>query len=343
MAGDGVLYLSCRDTLELLSVEDAMRVCEDVFRMQARGGVVLSAPPSFKLDVAEGFHNHWHVKGAFLKEIPATGVRMYNYYDDGLRNTVGRPDCARYIVLADPRTGSPLAIVEEHWGYAVRSAAAPAVACKWLGPADPKVLGLVGVGTMGVNALRCLLTLYRFEEIRCASRRPETRRRFADEWSGRLGIPVRPVDTPEQAARGADLIVGGTTSPDIVCREPWLKPGCTFISMARRELDPAGWAKMDKVVVDDWALNMRQPWFREAVESGMFSRAALHAEIAEVVVGAKPGRERDDERIAILTDGLASQDIAIAHHVYERARSAGRGLRLPSAGGLPEGVLPEGG
>ena len=331
MADDGVLYVSYQDTLDLLSVEDAMQVCEDVFRMQARGDVVLSTPPNFKLDVAEGFHNHWHVKGVFLREIPITGVRMYNYYDDGVRNTVGQLDSARYIVLADPKTGRPLSIVEEHWGYAVRSTAAPAVACKWLGPTDPKVLGLVGVGTMGVNSLRCLLTLYNFEEIRCTSRRTETRAKFADDWSERLGIPVRALETPEQVVRGADIIVGGTTSSDIICRESWLKPGCTFISMARRELDPAGWAKMDKVVIDDWALNMRQPWFQEAVESGQFSREALHAEIAEVVAGTKPGREHPDERIAILTDGLVSQDVAIAHFVYERARSAGRGLRLPTA------------
>ena len=50
----------------------------------------------------------------------------------------------------------PLAIVDEHWSYAIRSAAAATLACKWVGPPNPKVLGLVGVGTMGTNSLRCL-------------------------------------------------------------------------------------------------------------------------------------------------------------------------------------------
>lgn len=325
----GVLFVPYRDTLELLSVEDAMQVCEDVFRMQARDSIVWSEPRSFKLDVAEGFNNHWHVKAAFLKDVPTTGVRLYNYYDDGVRNTVGGLDCGRYIMLADPRTGESVAIVEEHWSYAIRSTAATAVACKHLAPANPKVLGLVGIGTMGTNALRSLTALFRFEEIRCTSRRPETREAFAEEWSGKLGIPVVPKDTIEEVVRGADIAVGGTTSGEIVTREPWLKPGSTFISLARRELDPAGWSKMDKVVIDSWEFNILQPQFRKMVETGLFSREQLYAEIHELVSGRKPGRERDDERILIHTTGLVSQDVALAHFLYEKARDRGLGIWLP--------------
>ncbi len=75
--------------------------------------------------------------------------------------------------------------------------------------------------------------------------------------------------------RGSDIAVGGTTSGEIVSREEWLKPGCTFISLARRELDPAGWSKMDKVVIDTWEFNMLQPQFKRMVESGLvLARAA---------------------------------------------------------------------
>ena len=327
----GVLFVPYRDTLALLTVADALGICEQVYAMHARGSVVLSNPPSFKLDVADGFHNHWHVKSVFLKEIPTTGVRLYNYYDDGVRNTVGGFGCTRYIVLSDPGSGEPVAIVDEHWSYAARSAAAAAIACKWVGPTDPKVLGLVGIGTMGTNSLRCLSTMYKFSEIRCTSRRPETRKAFAEQWSHELGIPVIPKDTVEEVVRGSDIAVGGTTSGDIVSREEWLKPGCTFISLARRELDPAGWSKMDKVVIDTWEFNLLQPQFKKMVESGLFSREQLHAEIHELVSGRKIGRERDDERILIHTTGLVSQDVALAHFLYERALEKGLGMWLPSA------------
>jgi alanine dehydrogenase len=327
----GVLFVPYRDTLALLSVDDALRICEEVYGMHARGSVVLSNPPSFKLGVADGFHNHWHVKSVFLKELPATGVRLYNYYDDGVRNTIGGLGCTRYIVLSDPHSGEPLAIVDEHWSYAIRSTAAATIACKWVGPRQPRVLGLVGIGTMGTNALRCLTSMYKFEEIRCTSRRPETRAAFAQKWSEALGIPVVPKDTIEEVVRGADIAVGGTTSGEVVSREPWLKPGCTFISLARRELDPAGWSKMDKVVIDSWEFNMLQREFRRTVETGLFSREQLHAEIHQLVSGEKRGRERDDERILIHTTGLVSQDVALAHFSYRNALEKGLGLWLPRA------------
>jgi ornithine cyclodeaminase len=325
------LFVPYRDTLGLLSVADAMQVCEEVYLMHARGSVVLSNPPSFKLDVADGFHNHWHVKSVFLKEIPATGVRVYNYFDDGARNTVGGLDCTRYVVLSDPHSGAPIAIVDEHWSYAIRSTAAATLACKWVGPRNPRILGLVGTGTMGMNSLRCLTTMYAFEEIRCTSRRPETRAAFAETWSRELGIPVIAKDTIEEVVRGADIAVGGTTSGDIVTRESWLKPGATFISLARRELDPAGWSKMDKVVIDSWEFNLLQREFRRMVEAGQFSREQLHGEIQDLVSGAKIGRERDDERILIHTTGLVSQDVALAHFLYRKALEQGLGIWLPTA------------
>ena len=75
-----------------------MKVSEEVYRMLARGTVALSNPPSFKLDVAECFNNHWHVKGALLKDIPATGVRLY--FDAVDRQTAPKP-------ADDPNTTAP--------------------------------------------------------------------------------------------------------------------------------------------------------------------------------------------------------------------------------------------
>ncbi len=325
---DGLLFLSYEETLDLLSPAEAMAVCEDVYRMHADGSVRWTDPPAFRLD-DDRFHHHWHVKGALLSEIPVSGVRLYSYYEDADRSTVGTLEATRYIVLSDPATSIALAIVDEHWTYAIRSTAAACLACKWMAGPDPRVLGLVGVGTMGTTALQCLTGMYAFEEIRCTSRRAETREAFADRWSAALGIPVVAVATPEEAVRGADIAVGGTTSQDIVSREAWLEPGATFVSLARRELDPAGWPTMDKIVIDDFDINMLTPEFRRTVADGLFSREAMHAEIPDLVAGKAVGRERADERVLIHTVGLVSQDIGVAHHVYRKALEIGAGQRLP--------------
>ena len=226
--------------------------------------------------------------------------------------------------------------MDEHWTYGIRSTAAATLACKWLAPAAPRILGLVGVGAMGTNALRCLSRLYRFDEIRCTSRRRETREAFATKWSAALGTAVRPCDSVEEVVRGADIAVGGTTSSDIMVREPWLKPGSLFISLARRELDPDGWARMDKVVLDSWDMNMRMPVFASMVEKGQFRKESLYAEIQELVAGVKPGRTSPEERILIHTTGLVAQDIALAHYLYVRARETGRGIVLPAARPRPD-------
>ncbi len=330
---DGVLFIPYRETLKLLSVEEAMQVCEDVYQMHAKGSVQWSAPPSWKLDVDAPWHNHWHVKGAFLPDVPTTGVRMYNYYDDGIKNTVGQLECARYILLTNPATGHAEAIVEEHWTYAIRSTAAAILPLKWMAPKSPKVLGLVGIGTMGVNCLRCLLPMFKFEKIVCTSRREETRDAFAKKWSAELGIPVEPVGTIEEVVRAADIGIGGTTSTEIIARENWVKPGATYISLARREMDPAGWQAFDKVVIDGWDVNIITKEFKAMIDEGQFSREQLHGEICDVVSGKVAGREDEAERILIHTTGLVSQDIAMCHFVYQKAKEKGVGIRLPPTDG----------
>jgi ornithine cyclodeaminase len=88
---------------------------------------------------------------------------------------------------------------------------------------------------------------------------------------------------------------------------------------------------MDKVVLDSWEMNMRMPVFASMVEQGKFGKDNLYAEIAELVAGAKPGRTHPEERILIHTTGLVAHDIALAHHLYVKAREAGRGISLPAA------------
>jgi ornithine cyclodeaminase/alanine dehydrogenase-like protein (mu-crystallin family) len=325
-----VLFVSYEDTLQLLSVEDALRICEDVYAMHMRGSVVWAMPPSFKLNVGQPYHNHWHVKGVFLKEIPTTGVRLYNYFDDGVRTTVGQLERLGYVQLCDPTTSYPLAIIDEHWSYAIRSAAAAVLPCKLLATRLPRVLCLLGVGTMSKNALRCLLRYYRFDELRCVSRRVETGNVMAAKWSSELGITVRRYDAVEEAVQSADIVVGGA-SADILCRGKWLKPGCTFISLSPRQLDPDDWSQMDKVVVDSWEWSSLNPTFQSIIDCGQFSRSQLHAEIHQVLGGAIPGRSSAAERILIHTAGLVSQDVAIAHHLFVKAKENRVGIWLPAA------------
>ena len=227
MSEEGILFVSYRDTIELLGIDDVMRICEEVLLMHARDSVTWSRPPTMILEETASFHNHWHVKAILLKDIPVSAVRVFNFYNDGARNTVGQLDCTRFVMLTDPRTSKPLAIVDEHLSFGMRAAAGAVLPCKWLGPANPKVLGMSGTGTIATICLKCLITLYQFDEIRVTSRSLESRWAFAAQWSNELGIEVRPVDSVEEVARDADIIVGATTSLEIMCRQEWVNSPLT--------------------------------------------------------------------------------------------------------------------
>ena len=86
---------------------------------------------------------------------------------------------------------------------------------------------------------------------------------------------------------------------------------------------------MDRIVIDDFDINMLTPEFRKTVADGLFSREAMHGEVSDLVAGRAGGRESPDERNLIHTVGLVSQDIGVAHHVYRKALDIGAGLRLP--------------
>src|SRR5262245_24827149 len=96
-------------------------------------------------------------------------------------------------------------------------------------------------------------------------------------------------------------------------------------------MDPAGWARFDKTVIDDWDCNMTVREFRAMIEAGEFDRGRLHADIGEVVAGRKPGREGDDERILVHTTGVVSHDIGIAWRIYLQDKAKAPGLARPAA------------
>jgi N-[(2S)-2-amino-2-carboxyethyl]-L-glutamate dehydrogenase len=325
-----VLFVRYEDSLALLSVDDALRICEEVYGMHMRQSVVWASPASFRIDAGKPYYNHWHVKGVLLKDIPTSGVRLYNYFDDGKVSTVGGLERLGYVHLVDPMTSHAVAIIDEHWSYAIRSAAAAVLPCKWLASRSPRVLALLGVGTMGKNALRCLMKYFRFDEVRCTSRRAETRTAMAATWSKEYGIAARACDQTEEAVFGADIVVGGTTA-DLMCSAKWLKRGSVFISLSPRQLDPADWSQFDKVVIDSWDWCCHNPAFQTMIDAGQFSRKRVYAEIHEVIAGVKVGRTDNDERILIHTAGLVSQDVAIAHHLFVEAKKKGLGLWLPAA------------
>ena len=134
--------------------------------------------------------------------------------------------------------------------------------------------------------------------------------------------------------RGADVVVEASrlTAPEPLLRTAWIKPGALVVpygtvSAVELELTDV----MDKIVVDDWGQAGVGPLgaLRAHVDSGRLTAANLHAELGEIVCGARPGRERDDETILFWHRGLSITDIALGEAMLAKARANGIGTALP--------------
>ena len=148
-----------------------------------------------------------------------------------------------------------------------------------------------------------------------------------------LGKPVRATADWQSCLEGADILVEASRleRPTPLFLTRWVKPGALVVpygTMSAVELDLTD--IMDKLVVDDWGQckGGKLGALRAHVEAGKLSAATLHAELCQIVVGARPGRERDDETILFWHRGLSLSDIALGHAMLEKAAAKGLGQRL---------------
>ena len=160
------------------------------------------------------------------------------------------------------------------------------------------------------------------------SRRPESRAAFVARMRGQISESVRAVDSVQEAVAVADLVLTCTSANAKLVEAEWLGPGVFVCALGRNELADAVYRTADKVVMDSWELSQESSDVRGLVARGVLARDTLHAELGEIVTGRKPGRQSPAERIVARIEGLASQDVLIAHWVVNEARRQRIGIRL---------------
>jgi ornithine cyclodeaminase len=259
------------------------------------------------------------------------GVKIVGDYVDNYRH--GLPSEMALLNLFDPRTGMPVALLDATAITDMRTGALTALGARHLARRGSRVLGHIGARGSAYWNVRLLDRLFGFAEIRVHSRRAESRHAFAERLTRDLGKPVRVVDDWESCVRGADVVVEASRLPEPapLLRTAWVEKGALVIpygTMSALELSLTD--IMDKLVVDDWgqARAGRFGALRAHVDAGKLSEATLHAELCQIVVGARPGREREDETILFWHRGLSLSDIALGHAMLEKARRLGIGQML---------------
>lgn len=312
-----------------LTRSEILEAVESAVRAQGEGQVVLE--PRVHLTPPNGNAGHFNILRGHLSPQHVSGVKVVGDFVHNYR--LGLPSEMALITLYSPDTGAPLAVADGTLITAARTGAMTALGARYLARPDSRILGHVGArGTAWWN-VTMLDDLFHFEEIRVTSRRPESRDDFARRLSAHLGKPVRSVDTPEAALKGADILVEASrlATPTVLLRTRWVSPGAFVVpygTVSAVELSLT--SIMDKIVVDDWRQATAGQFgaLRRHVDEGLLTRETLHAELGEIVAGLRPGRERPDERILFWHRGLATTDVAVAHHIWRRAEAAGLGTVL---------------
>ncbi len=320
-----------RFDVEELDLQDAeiIGAIEDQLRLQGRGQTVIEPRVFLEPGVARGHFNV--LRGAIGADVGRAGVKVVGDFVDNYQ--LGFPSELATLLLLDPATGAPRAIIEASGITDMRTGAMTAVGAKHLARRDSRVLGHIGARGSSYWNVRLLDSLFDFAEIRVHSRRPESRDAFAERLARDLGKPVTATADWRGAIEGADIVVEASrlVSPEPLLRTEWIKPGALVMPYGTQSaVELSLTDAMDKLVVDDWGQCRAGQWgaLRQHVEAGLLSEATLHAEMGQIVAGLKPGRESDAETILFWHRGLSLSDIALGHAMLEKARRLGVGQRL---------------
>jgi ornithine cyclodeaminase/alanine dehydrogenase-like protein (mu-crystallin family) len=317
-----MLLLSGADVERWLTPEACTAAVEEAFRRLAVGGV--PAPGILGLHAAEG---SFHVKAGFLTaDRPYFAAKINaNFPHNGPRH--GLPTIQGAVILFDAANGAPLALMDSISITALRTAAATAVAARYLAPEECTTALICGCGGQALAQLRALFTV-------CKPRRllvyDENRARavtFAAAAGSELAIEAVPAADLAEAVAASRMLVTCTTARRYFITRAMVRPG-TFIAAVgadnehKQEIDPQLLAA-SKLVTDLTEQAATIGDLHHAIAAGVMTKADVHAELGEVVEGRKAGRSSDEEIIVFDSTGTGLQDVAAAIAVYQRAIADG--------------------
>jgi len=323
-------YLNGPDVERLaLTDEEILGAVEAGLRAQGLGQTVIE--PRVHLEPDPAFRGHFNVLRGYVAPMGLAGVKIVGDYVDNYKR--GLPSEMALLNLFDPRTGMPVALIDATAITEMRTGAVTAIGAKYLARKDARVLGHVGARGTAYWNVRLLDRLFGFAEIRVHSRRKESREAFAATLARDLGKKVTAIEDWRSCVEGADIVVEASRleQPTPLLKTEWIKPGALVVpygTMSAVELSLTD--IMAKIVVDDWGQcrTGKLGSLRAHVEAGKLTEETLHAELAEIVTGKKPGREREDETNLFWHRGLSLSDIALGHAMLEKAKRMGVGQRL---------------
>lgn len=332
--GTTVLILNAADVRQALPMPQAVEAMKQAFAAFSSGQALV--PPRTHLAVPQ--HSGVSlIMPAFVSDAntrrEALAVKVVSVFDKNPDRGLARIQAA--VLVIDPATGQPLALLEGATLTAIRTAAASGAATDLLARRDSRILAILGAGVQARTHLEAVCAVRNISEVRIYSRRLSAVEALIEESTkfSSLGIRLAVAASARDAIEDADIICATTTAATPVFDDADVTAGTHINAVGSytpqaREV-PAETVMRALVVVDsrqaawDEAGDLVQP-----LNAGLIDRNHIHAELGEIVLGQKAGRTDDRQITLFKSVGLAVQDAVAARWALDAARRQGLGREV---------------
>ena len=314
-----ILYLTEAEVARVLTVDLALDTTAAAFRKMALDEAVNVPRQRCQTD-----HVTLHVLPAAAKTLGAIGFKAY---------TTSKAGAKFHVTLFDPKQGGITAMLEADLLGQFRTGAASGVATKKLARADASTVGLFGTGKQARTQLLAVCKVRQIKKAHVYGRDAERRKAFAAQLAQETGVEVVPVEKPEEAARGLDIVITATSAREPVLFGEWVSEGQHLNLIGsnftnKTESDVEVFRRAQVVVVDSKEQGKLEAGdIVAAVKAGVLQWSDVF-EFAPLFVGRYPGRESPKDVTLFKSLGLGIQDIALAVKVVELAKQQGLGKEL---------------
>lgn len=247
----------------------------------------------------------------------------------------GRPAGQTAVLLLDPATGHPEALLEGEALGAIRTGATSAVATDLLARRSSRTLAVLGTGVQARTQVLGVCRVRPIETVRVYGRDPDSVRRFAAGVTGLVQSPVEVVveKTPGAAVGRADVVCTATSSSTPVFADRELRAGVHIngvgsVSPSMAEIPHRTIARALLVVDDRGSALAAAGDVIQAIEQGAITADHIHGALGELLLGRIGGRSSPDQVTVFKSVGLAMQDVVAASLAYQRAASRGIGREV---------------
>jgi len=320
-----VLILSRKEIENIASMKEVIGAVESAFRAKGLGKVQM--PPKIYVTFEKG---DFRAMPCYIPEFGLGAVKIVNVHPENPEKH-GLPSVMATIMLIDPETGKPLAIMDGTWITSMRTGAGGSVAAKYLARKDSKVVGMAGAGAQARTQLLALNESFDIDEVRVWSRTLEGSEKFRRDMK-HLGLNIVIKEEVKDAVTGCDILVTTTPATKPVVRKEWVSGGMHINAIGadapgKEELEPEI-LKKAKIVVDDFEQAFHSGEVNVPLSKGILKREDVYGELSEILAGKKAGRASDKEITLFDSTGLAIQDLAAAALVYRKAKKLSLGSEV---------------